>query len=133
LRSQPRESNPLAAVLEVRRLRKRRGLVVLFTDIEESEAAQQLVQATRLLVPKHVPLIASLLDEEIEALRHCPAQDWLDPYRNYAAQEASHAVQRTARQLQRLGGYIVLAKPAQLDTAVLAYYRKLRQRRRVCA
>jgi uncharacterized protein (DUF58 family) len=130
-RSQPRESNPLAAVLETRRLLKQRGLVVLFTDIEESEAAQQLVQATHLLVPKHVPLIASLLDEEIESLRDCPAQDWLDPYRSYAAQHASLAVQRSARQLQRLGGCVVLARPAQLDAAVLNYYHGLRQRRRV--
>lgn len=131
LGSQPAESNPLAAAMEVRRLLRQRGLVVWLTDLEEQEAARQLLQAANLLLPKHLPLIASPLDEEIAALRHQPARHWLDPYHNYAALEAFASIRHTANQLKRMGGIPVLARPGQLDAAVFEQYARLRQRRRV--
>jgi len=131
LQSRPRESNPLAAVLLLRQMLRQRGLVVFFTEIEDLEAAGQLLQATRLLTPKHIPLIASLVDEDIEAIRQQPARRWLDPYRSYAAQEYTDAVRRTVLALRRQGSTVELARPDRLDPAVLGRYRRLRERRLV--
>ncbi len=131
LRSQPREFNPLAAALFLRGMLQHRSLVVFLTEIEEKEAATQLVQATSLLVPKHTPLIASLVDETIDALQRRVAKHWLDPYRSYAALEYSRALRRTAMHLQRLGAVVVRALPDRLAPTVLQQYRHLRERRRV--
>lgn len=131
LRSQPRESNPLAAVLFLRRMLQHRSLVVLLTEIEDPESGTQLVKATSLLVPKHSPLIASLVDERIDTLRYQAANHWLDPFRRYAALEYTRSARRTALHLRRLGAGVVAEKPDRLDPAVLGYYRRLRERKRV--
>lgn len=108
-----------------------KGPIVLLTDIEEGDAAEQLVKGTRLLRPKHFPLIAGLLDDEILALETRPAENWLAPYETLAALELNQAMRRTALKRQRLGAHVILARPAQLDRTVLRDYETLRARRRV--
>jgi uncharacterized protein (DUF58 family) len=131
LRSASKEYNPLAAVLYLRRILSHRSLVVFLTEIADAEAAGQLVDAVRLLVPKHSPLIASILDESIEAMRTEGSQHWLDPYRHLAAMEYGQARDAIALRLRRLGAEVVVAPPSRLDPAVLNRYQQLRQRRRV--
>lgn len=131
VRVQPRDSNPLAALLQLKRRLRTRSLVVCFTELDDPMAAEQLLRGVKLLRPQHLPLIASLVDEETIALRDRPARDWLDPYRSLAAAEALDAAARTLLHLQRLGANVVRERPAQLDSAVLEAYRRLRAQRRV--
>ena len=131
LRSLPRESNPLPALMRIRALARQRSLVVLLTEIDEGEAAEQLVKGTRLLRPKHFPLIAGLLDEDILAIENRDADNWLAPYETLAALETGQAKRRSALKLQRLGAQVVLARPPDLDRAVLQHYETLRARRKV--
>ncbi len=131
MRSLPRESNPLPALMRIRSLARQRSLVVLLTEIEEGEAAEQLVKGTRLLRPKHFPLIAGLLDDEVLALEDRPADNWLAPYETLAALETGQAKRRSALKLQRLGAQVILARPPDLDRAVLKHYETLRARRKV--
>jgi len=130
-RSLPRESNPLAASMKMRQLVRHRCLAVVFTDIDGSGANEQLLKAMRLLHPKHLPLLAGLVDEEIEALHKQPAKDWLDPYNAIAARETRHATELTLLQLRRMGCQIIEAKPRNLDQQVLTCYDVLRERRKV--
>lgn len=129
LQARREESNPLFAVFQLRRLLKHRGLVVFLTEIAESEAATQLLKATALLTPKHVPLIASVRDENLEQMKQCAGDDWLDPYRSYAAHEYTQAVQRSVLRLRRLGGHVLMSRPSDLDRDVLQAYDRLRNGR----
>ena len=131
VRVQPRESNPLAALLQLKRRLRSRSLVVCFTELDDPMAAEQLLRGVKLLRPQHLPLIASLVDEETIGLRDRPARNWLDPYRSLAAAEALDAAARTVLHLQRLGANVVRERPAQLDSAVLEAYQRLRTQRRV--
>jgi uncharacterized protein (DUF58 family) len=131
MRPQARESNPLAAALHIRRLVSQRSLVVIFTDMDEGEIAGQLRRATSFLTPKHQPVVASLLDEDVLDMRWHRPQRWIDPYTMLAALEVTKGARRTALHLQRSGAHVVLARPAELDKRVLAAYEKLRTRRRV--
>jgi len=131
MRTQARESNPLAAALHIRRLVSQRSLVVLFTDLDEGEVAGQLRRATSFLAPKHLPVVASLLDEDVLAMRWKRAERWLDPYAMLAALEITKGARRTALHLERSGAHVVLARPAELDKRVLTAYETLRSRRRV--
>ena len=130
-RVQPRESNPLAALLQLKRRLRSRSLVVCFTELDDPLAAEQLLRGVKLLRPQHLPLIATLVDEEVVALRDRAARDWLDPYRSLAAAEALDAAAHTVLHLQRLGANVVRERPAQLDSAVLEAYQRLRALRRV--
>jgi uncharacterized protein (DUF58 family) len=131
MQSQARESNPLAAALHIRKLVSQRSLIVIFTDMDEGEIAGQLRRATSMLAPKHLPIVASLMDEDVLQMRWQPAKRWIDPYAMLAALEISKGARRTALHLQRSGAHVVLARPAELDKRVLQAYTTLRTRRRV--
>jgi uncharacterized protein (DUF58 family) len=131
MRTQARESNPLSAALHIRRLVSQRSLVVMFTDMDEGEIAGQLRRATSFLTPKHMPVVASLLDEDVLAMRWKRAERWIDPYAMLAALEITKGARRTALHLERSGAHVVLARPAELDRRVLGAYQTLRARRRV--
>lgn len=126
-----RESNPLFAVMHLRRLLRHRGLIVFLTEIAEAEAASQLLRAMQLLMPKHIPLVAAVKDETIEGMKRLAGDDWLDPYRRYAAYEYTHAVRRSVLNLEKSGCTVVLAGPDELDREVMLNYDRLRNQRRV--
>ena len=125
------ESNPLAAALLARRLLPQRSLVVLLTDVDESQDPAQLLRAIQLLVPKHLPLIAGTLDEETMAMRHRQSSHWLHPYQAFAAAEMLQSVRGMTLRLRRGGAHAVTSVPAQLDRAVLRSYEVLRSQRQI--
>ncbi len=130
-RSVGSESNPLAAALLARRLLHQRSLVVLLTEVDESQDPAQLLRAVQLLKPKHLPLIAGALDEETLALRHRQSSQWLHPYQAFAAAEMLQSVRGMALRLRRSGAHAITTVPDQLDRAVLRSYDTLRLQRQI--
>jgi uncharacterized protein (DUF58 family) len=125
------ESNPLNAVLRIRQLVRHRSLVVMLTDLDDATVAGQLASATRLLLPKHLPLVAGLASPEAQALAHDQAKGWLTPYEALAAQEYCARLARNAAALRALGAPTLLALPNQMERAVFEAYAEFRVRRRV--
>lgn len=125
------ESNPLNAALRIRSLVRHRSLVVMLTDIDDATVAGQLASAARLLLPKHLPLIAGLSSPEAEALRTAPAHSWLDPYESLAAQEYCARLERNARALRALGAPALVTRPEYMERAVFEAYAEFRNRRRI--
>lgn len=125
------ESNPLNAALRIRTLVRHRSLIVMLTDVDDATVAGQLASAARLLLPKHLPLIAGMSSPEAEALRVAPAHTWLDPYESLAAQEYCARLERNVRALRALGAPALVARPEQLERAVFEAYAEFRNRRRV--
>jgi len=125
------ESNPLNAVLRIRTLVRHRSLVVMLTDLDDATVAGQLAAAARLLLPKHLPLVAGLASSEAQTLAHARAGNWLAPYESLAAQEYVTRLARNAAALRALGAPTLLALPHQMERAVLSAYAEFRVRRRV--
>jgi uncharacterized protein (DUF58 family) len=131
LQAQDAESSPLLAALRVRSLVQHRSLVVLLTALDEAAVLPQLAAAVRLLLPKHLPLIAAVKSEQAEQLAAAPVEDTVQAYRALAAQEFRATVERNLRALHALGAQSVLSSAQHLDQAILDSYVRLRQRRRV--
>ena len=125
------ESNPLNAVLRIRTLVRHRSLVVMLTDLDDATVAGQLSAAARLLLPKHLPLVAGLASPEAQALSHARAANWLGPYEALAAQEYCTRLARNAAALRALGAPTLLALPNQMERAVLDAYAEFRLKRRI--
>jgi uncharacterized protein (DUF58 family) len=125
------EANPLNAALRIRALAPHRSLIVMLTDLDDATTAGQLATAARMLLPKHLPLIAGLSSRQVEALAHAPASGWLDPYESLAAQEYCSQLERNVRALHALGAPALLAHPDQIERAVFNAYADFRRRRRV--
>ncbi|HEY0766405.1 MAG TPA: DUF58 domain-containing protein, partial [Steroidobacteraceae bacterium] len=128
---QAAESDPTAAAVSMRGLLKHRALIVLLTDLDDANVADQLGRAVRLLAPPHLLVVAGVHSGEIAALAQGEARDWQDPWIALAAaeHEARAAAQRLL--LQRLGAPVVAAPAERLEQAVFAEYEALRRSRRV--
>lgn len=128
---QPEESNPVLAAARIRTLVHRRSLIVLLTDLEDASATEQLVQAVRLLSPKHFVLIAGCESARIEALMAARAAEPMGAYRALAAIEYCNTIAGNVRALRALGAAAITARSAHLDRAIFDAYREHRRRRRV--
>jgi len=131
IRVQHTDSSPIEASLRVSSLLRRRSLVVLLTDVDDTTLSGQLASAIRLLVPKNLPLIAGLSSASVDALARAPATHWLDPYRSLAAQEYVAGLERKVRALAALGAPAVVARPEHLERAVFNAYATFRRQRRI--
>ena len=125
------ESNPLNAALRIRTLVRHRSLIVMLTDVDDATVAGQLASAARLLLPKHLPLIAGVSSPEAEAMRVAPAHTWLDPYESLAAQEYCSRLERNVHALRALGAPALVTRPELLERAVFEAYAEFRKRRRI--
>ena len=125
------ESDPTAAAVEVRRLLKRRGLVILLTDLDDINVADPLARAVRLLAPPHFVVIAGVRDPEIGALAVAEARERGDPWVALAAREHEERVELQRLSLRRLGAPVIAASAELLEKTLLAQYETLRRRRRV--
>jgi uncharacterized protein (DUF58 family) len=129
--TQRTESNPLNAALRVRSLVRQRSLIVLLTDLEDAAAAGQLSAAARLLMPKHLLMVAGLTSPDIIEMSKMSARSWLDPYEALAAQEYCDTLERNVRALRQLGAPTLLSSPEQLEHAVFNSYREFRAHGRI--
>jgi uncharacterized protein (DUF58 family) len=127
----PRESNPLTGIMQVRKLAHHRSLVVVLTDLDDGDAANQLVKAMSILRPKHQPVLAAICDHETVALQQQTADDWAAPYHSLAASEMIQNWEHTRYKLQRMGVPVVLATVDHLDQQVLASYDQMKIRHRI--
>src|SRR5690349_1862931 len=131
LESDRGESNPVAAAIQVRRLLLHRGLVVWLTDLAEPGRNEELMQAVKVLVPRHQPIVAAPHAAEIARLAAKPAEEWRDPAIALAAREHHLRAQLQVASMRRQG-IVVLDEPDdRLDQAVLDSYLLLRRRKRV--
>lgn len=120
-------ANALNAALQIRQVLKHRGLVIFLSEIEQPEAAGQLLQAAKLLAGKHQMLAASLEDPQIAAALKQSPREWQDPYRQFAGLEYLYGRELTHTRLQRLGVAVCCAPPQELDRSLLNYYRDKRE------
>jgi uncharacterized protein (DUF58 family) len=131
IHSVARESNPLPAILRVRQLASLRSLVVMLTDLDDGDAAAQLVKAMGMLQPKHQPLLAAISDSDVRQLSEVTASAWLDPYHALAANEMLQNWRHTRVRLERMGIPVVLSDMRYLDKQVLESYDSLKQQKRI--
>ncbi len=125
------ESNPLAAAIQVRRMLRHRGLVVWLADLAEPARNDQLLQALKALVPRHMPIVASPHAAEISRLARIKAVAWQDPAVVIAAREHLRRAQEQVATLRQQGVVVLEEADDALDGAVFDAYLGLRRRKRV--
>jgi len=131
LESDRGESNPVAAAIHVRRLLRHRGLVVWLTDLAEPARNDELMQALKVLVPRHQPIVAAPHAAEIARLAASPAREWRDPAIALAAREHHQRAQLQVANMRRHGIVVLDEADDKLDKAVLDSYLSLRSRKRI--
>jgi uncharacterized protein (DUF58 family) len=100
----------------------RRAVVLLLVDLLEEAAARPLVDAVPVLARRHVVLVGSVVDTDLEALAHEPPAEVRGAYAAAVAVDVLSARARVVGQLRAAGADVVEAAPERLPAACVAAY-----------
>ncbi len=112
---------------DLRRRLGHRTLVVVFTALPELEH-DALMQAARLLSPRHLPLIVVLSDPDLAAAARLLPSDKGELCRTLAAQDLLSGREQTVRELRRMGCLVVETKPGEAGTQAMNAYLDVKAR-----
>ncbi|MCP3098595.1 DUF58 domain-containing protein [Myxococcus sp. K15C18031901] len=106
----------------------RRTLVVLFTDLVDPDASAGLLTRTLALRPRHLPVVASLLDEDVRDAAMDVPLEAQDAYARQAATRLESEYRRTASTLRDAGALVVRAPATGFGAAALNTYLDVKAR-----
>ncbi len=116
-----------ALAAELRRHRARRALVVILTALPELET-EALVEASHLLLPRHLPLVVVLDDPVLRVTAELLPADRDELARTLVAREVVSARERTMRELRHLGALVVETPPGDAGLAAMNAYIDVKRR-----
>ena len=109
---------------------RKRTLVVLYTQVIDERAAEELIRVTRSLAPRHLPLIVLFRDVDVQALlvadQRAPTE--LDLYTRGAAAELISWRDQLIRKLHDQGALILDIEPTGLTPALINRYLEIKAR-----
>jgi uncharacterized protein (DUF58 family) len=125
------ESDYAAVFHHVLKRCSRRTLIVCFTDLGDTQAAQNLLQGVLPLVPRHLPVMVTVSNSEILAATRKMPETEFEVYRHVAAMEIWNDYQRTLRGLKSRGVASVSVPADELSTAAINEYLRIKESARL--
>lgn len=117
-----------AALGHVLKRNPRRTLVVLFTELADPRAAENAVKYIGSLSRRHLGLVVTLTDTDLENERNRPVREIDDVYRRVAADELWTEFRTTTRTLRARGAHVVAARADALAGETVQRYLEIKQR-----
>ncbi|MCW5946245.1 MAG: DUF58 domain-containing protein [Fimbriimonadales bacterium] len=122
LRAEPIEPNAKDSFNYLATRWKRRSLMVVFTELEDSDAAKRLLTVLGPLARRHICLVVSVADPALHAQRHAALDEPLGPYLRTSA-NLYHEEREGAQRLLNAAGVRTLdSEPETLATDLVNYY-----------
>jgi uncharacterized protein (DUF58 family) len=125
------ESDYAAVFHHVLKHCSRRTLVVCFTDLGDTHSADSVLQAALPLRPRHLPVIVTVSNSEIQAVTRTMPENEFEVYRHVAAMEIWNDYQRTLRGLRSRGVATVSVGAQELSTATINEYLRIKETARL--
>jgi uncharacterized protein (DUF58 family) len=107
---------------------RRRSLVVIFTDLMDELASDNLLEAVALLRPRHLPLCMAIRDSEWDDLMGLPPTNALDVYERSVLQETIRQRRKAIGKLQQKGAIAMDLPPKLLSSNALEHYLDVKRR-----
>lgn len=104
----------------------KRTLVAIFTDLLDPETSAAISARTLLLRPRHLPLVISLVDEDVERAAAAEVRSSNDAYVRYAASRLEDEYRLTALRLRNAGSLVVRAPARGLSAAAVNEYLRVK-------
>jgi uncharacterized protein (DUF58 family) len=121
-----------SALIEALRARqKRRCMVFLFTDLNDPQLAANLAEMLPMVSRRHVVVVVSLRDSQLERIASGPAADAAEVYRVLAARELATERDGYALSLVRSGVQVLEADADGLTLDLINRYLKIKSRQLV--
>lgn len=106
----------------------KRTLVLMMTDLVDPDAAQALLKRARRLVPRHLPLIASMSDEAVHAAATMTPVTVLDAHRRRVAAQLETDAKTTVARLRDAGARVVRTPAKEFGPAAVNAYLDIKAR-----
>lgn len=107
---------------------RRRSLVVIFTDLMDELASDNLLGAVALLRPRHLPLCMAIRDSEWDDLMNRPPTNAMDVYERSVLQETIRQRRKAIGKLQQKGAIAMDLPPRLLSSNALDRYLDVKRR-----
>lgn len=107
---------------------KKRAFVVILTDLVDKESSKELINSLKLLRPRHLPLVATIGDRDLNIAVSKPPTDIKDVFTQSAAEEIIHQRQSALRVVESIGGLALDVTTQTLGPRLLEAYLKVKER-----
>ncbi len=108
--------------------RKRRSLVVWLSDLAETAATPEVIEAASSLVARHLVLFIAIGQPELHRLAGLRPASVRDAYRYVTAQEMIERRELLLRRLRQQGALAFELEPSQLATGLVNRYLEVKER-----
>ena len=107
---------------------KKRSFVVILTDLVDRDSSRELINSLKLLRPRHLPLVATIGDRDLNAaVSHAP-EDIKDVFTQSSAEEIIHQREAALKLVESLGGLALDVTAQTLAPKLLEAYLRVKER-----
>ena len=107
---------------------KRRAFVVILTDLVDKDSSKELINSLKLLRPRHLPLVATIGDRDLNAAVSQAPAEIKDVFTQSAAEEVIHQRESALRLVETLGGLALDVTADTLAPRLLETYLRIKER-----
>ncbi|MEO8650408.1 MAG: DUF58 domain-containing protein [Acidobacteriota bacterium] len=107
---------------------KKRAFVVILTDLIDKESSKELINSIRLLRPRHLPMVVTVGDRDLNKMVGNMPADLKDFYTQSAAAEIIHQREQALRLVESLGGLALDVTTQTLGSKLLEGYLRVKER-----
>lgn len=107
---------------------KKRAFVVILTDLIDKDSSKELLTSLKLLRPRHLPLVATIGDRDLNAAVSRSPADIKEVFNQSAAEEIIHQRETALRMVESLGGLAIDVTTQTLAPKLLESYLRVKER-----
>jgi uncharacterized protein (DUF58 family) len=107
---------------------KKRSFVVILTDLVDRDSSRELINSLKLLRPRHLPLVATIGDRDLNAAVSHPPKDIKDVFTQSSAEEIIHQREAALKMVESLGGLALDVTAQTLAPKLLEAYLRVKER-----
>ncbi|MEP6947558.1 MAG: DUF58 domain-containing protein [Acidobacteriota bacterium] len=107
---------------------KKRAFVVILTDVIDKDSSKELINSLKLLRPRHLPLVATIGDRDLNSAVSSAPGDIKDVFTQSAAEEIIHQRESALRLVETIGGLALDVTGETLAPRLLESYLRVKER-----
>lgn len=107
---------------------KKRAFVVILTDLVDKESSKELINSLKLLRPRHLPLVVTIGDRDLNATVSEVPKDIKEVFVQSSAEEIIHQRESALRMVETLGGLALDVTTNSLAPRLLETYLRVKER-----
>ena len=107
---------------------KKRSFVVILTDLVDRDSSRELINSLKLLRPRHLPLVATIGDRDLNSAVSERPVDIKDVFTQSSAEEIIHQREAALKLVESLGGLALDVTAQTLAPKLLEAYLRVKER-----